>query len=277
LNRLGKVAAFAYFITLPLSALAQQPQTPAGQPSGEQDTINPDRPGIADGSTVVGPKRFQLELGVQHEYHSAAGSSEHLWFIPTLLRYGLDDHWEIRVETNGFVYDGLAQPGSATARTDGYAPISIGFKRHWQDSNGPGHPSLGAILRVFPPTGSGAFHSGHAQYDLRFAADWDFAPNWSLNPNLGFGTYEDGNGQVYTTGIFAMTLTRIVNSRIQVFADLGMLSPEQATEGRTSAIADGGITYLLDKNSQLDASGGTGIAGHSTPHPFWSVGYSRRF
>lgn len=272
-----ELAALTLLLALPLAAGAQQPGKPSGQSNDEQDVVNPDRPGIADSSTVIGPKRFQIELGVQHEYHSDSGSSEHLWFIPTLLRFGLNDNWELRFETNGYVYDRLYQPGAGISRTDGYAPVSIGVKRHWQDSNGPSQPSLSAILRIFPPSGSGAFHAVHAQYDLRFAADWDFAPNWSLNPNLGFGTYEDDNGQMFTGGLFAMTLTRTVNTRIQVFADIGLQSPEQATEGRTGTIADGGITYLLDKSSQIDASAGTGVSGHAAPHPFWSVGYSRRF
>jgi len=273
------VAALAVSSTVPgYAQQGQQPKTPAEQPSdNSDDTINPDRPGIADGSTVVGGHRFQIELGVQHEYRSDSGSSEHTWFIPTLLRFGVNDHWEVRVETNGYIYDRLFAPGAGITRTDGYAPVAVGFKHHWQDSKGPEQPSLGVIFRLFPPSGSGAFASSHAQYDLRLAADWDFAPSWSLNPNVGFGRYEDSNGTVFTTGLFAMTLTRIVDKRIQVFADIALQSPEQATEARMSTIADAGITYLLDKNTQLDASAGTGISGRTPPHPFWSVGYSRRF
>ena len=225
----------------------------------------------------LGRKRFQIETGVQHEYRTDSGSSRHTWFIPTLVRVGVSDNWELRVETIGYIYDRVFTPGAGISRTDGYAPISVGFKHHWQDSKGPEQPSLGAIFRVFPPSGSSDFHTSHATYDIRLAVDWDFAPNWSLNPNLGFARYQDGNGQVFTAGLFAMTLTRIINKRIQVFEDIALQSPEQATDASLGTIADAGITYLLDKNSQIDASAGTGIAGRTAPHPFWSVGYSRRF
>ena len=274
---LGVVTGVFLFVGAPI--LAQQPQTkPAEQQQGDDDdAISPDRPGIADSSTVVGKKRFQIEAGVQHEYRSDSGSSQHTWFVPTLLRFGINDNWEFRVETNSYTYDRVFVPGSGISRTDGYAPVSIGFKHHWQDSKGSEQPSLGVIGRVFVPSGSSDFRAAHASYDLRLACDWDFAPNWSLNPNFGFGRYEDGNGQVFTTGLFAMTLTRVINKRIQVFGDIALQSPEQATDGMTSTIADAGITYLLDKNSQLDASAGTGVSGHTPPHPFWSVGYSRRF
>ncbi len=279
MNRWMLGAALGLVLATAPPALAQTPTAKPAAPETQDadDVINPDRPGIADGSTVVGRKRFQIETGVQHEYRSDSGSSEHTWFTPTLLRFGLNDSWELRVETIGYIYDRNFMPGSGIARTDGYAPISLGFKHHWQDSKGPEQPSLGAILRVFAPIGSGSFRASHASYDLRLAVDWDFAPSWSLNPNLGFGTYQDGSGQVFTTGLFAMTLTRIVNKRVQVFGDIALQSPEQATDARTSTIADAGITYLLDKNSQIDASAGTGISGHSPPHPFWSIGYSRRF
>jgi hypothetical protein len=66
----------------------------------EPDLINADRPGIADGSTVVGPGTFQIESGVQAEFRRHDDSREHTLFIPTLLRFGIDSHWEVRIEGN---------------------------------------------------------------------------------------------------------------------------------------------------------------------------------
>ena len=37
------------------------------------DDANPDRPGIADGSSVVGASRFQVESGVQREQRHGGG------------------------------------------------------------------------------------------------------------------------------------------------------------------------------------------------------------
>src|ERR687884_234986 len=56
----------------------------------DQDLINADRPGIADGSTVVGPKTFQLESGIQQEFRRSGSIREHTFFVPTLLRFGID-------------------------------------------------------------------------------------------------------------------------------------------------------------------------------------------
>jgi hypothetical protein len=69
----------------------------------EPDLINADRPGIAGGSTVVGPGTFQIESGIQAEFRRNDDSREHTLFIPTLLRFGIDSHWEVRIEGNNLL------------------------------------------------------------------------------------------------------------------------------------------------------------------------------
>src|SRR5205823_3707335 len=68
--------------------------------SAEEDLINPDRPGIADGSTVVGLNHFQIETAVQIERRRQGPSSERRLFVPTLLRFGINQFWEFRLEGN---------------------------------------------------------------------------------------------------------------------------------------------------------------------------------
>src|SRR5438105_1333731 len=63
--------------------------------------IQPDRPGIADGSTVIFPGRFQIESGLLRQSLESGGIEQHAWFVPTLLRVGINQRWEARVETNG--------------------------------------------------------------------------------------------------------------------------------------------------------------------------------
>src|SRR5215510_9097344 len=74
------------FLSVPASAQTPGP-TDQAQIAAEPDLINPDRPGIADGSTVVGSKTFQVESGIQLEFRRAGESREHTFFVPTLLRF----------------------------------------------------------------------------------------------------------------------------------------------------------------------------------------------
>ena len=95
---------------VPFGSAAQtavQPQAAAQKPEPPPDFINPDRPGIADGSNVVGRRHFQFELGVQQEFRKDSGVSTRSTFIPTLLRFGIDDRWEAGVEGNNVVGEGI--------------------------------------------------------------------------------------------------------------------------------------------------------------------------
>ena len=111
----------------------------------DDDLINPDRPGIADGSQTINRGTFQIETGIDREHGENA--------FPTLLRYGITKNFEARVESESALTHPL-----------------IGFKAHLASA-----PSLGVIVRA------GEHHEG----DVRLAADINLGEKWSLNPNIG--------------------------------------------------------------------------------------------
>jgi len=165
--------------------------------------------------------------------------------------------------------------GLPDERISGMGPLSFGFKYHFQDSKGISHPSLGAIVRVFPSWGSGDFATHHVTGDVRLAADWDFAPKLSLNPNIGIGRFEDDRGRTFTAALVAVTLNYLPTKKLNPFIDMGIQSPER-TAGKASVIFDAGIAYILGHNIQLDASAGTGAHGAAPPQPFISARISYR-
>lgn len=242
----------------------------------DDDYANPDRPGIADGSEVIGAKRFQIETGLQIELRNEDGSKDRTIFLPTLFRVGLSDKFEVRVESNGYNWERSRDQGEDATQSRGWSPVSIGAKYQIQKRDGARQPAIGVIGRLFPPSGSGDFRSDHWIGDLRLAADWDFAPKLSLNPNVGVGHYEDDHGRAFNTGLLAVTLNYNPSKQLNFFVDTGEQFPEQRN-GHASAIVDAGVAYLPTKNLQLDLSVGTRVAGVIGPHPFFSAGISRRF
>jgi hypothetical protein len=256
---------------------SQSHNTSQSQGDDAQDLINPDRPGIADGSAVIGAKRVQIESGVQAEFRRDGESREHTLFVPTLLRVGINSRFEARVEGNTFTRVSEIDPLIATTHDEGFAPVSVGFKFQFEESKGVSHPSLGAIVRVFPDSGTGDFHTHHATGDARLAADWDFAPRLklSLNPNVGVGRYEDDQGRTFTAALFAVTLNYLPTKKLNPFVDVGVQSPEES-DGKSSVIFDTGLACIVGRNVQLDASIGTGAHGNSPPHPFVGFGISLR-
>lgn len=80
---------------LGLTLALQLAAAAAAQPV--HDTIHPDRPGLADGSNVVGAGRVQVETGLQRDDRSSNGTR-----FRTLLRVRLTDKVEFRVESNTY-------------------------------------------------------------------------------------------------------------------------------------------------------------------------------
>jgi hypothetical protein len=256
----------------------QQKCPPAqAESSPEPDLINPDRPGIADGSNVIGTKRFQIESGGQLEFRRSDGSREHTFFVPTLMRFGIDSRWEVRIEGNTFTRVTTLDLGNVSDQTSGFATTSIGFKDHIYNSNGDHQISLGTIVRVFPRWGSKDFRTQHTTEDFRLAADWNFAPclKLSLNPNIGLARYEDDQGRLFTAGLFAITLNYQPTKKLNPFVDLGVQFPE-SSNGKTAAVLDGGVAYIIGENLQVDAGIGTRVHGETGPRPLLEVGLSWR-
>ena len=252
---------------------------PAGcQTSGPQDDlINPDRPGIADGSTVVGSKTFQIESGTHFEFRRSGDDREHTFSVPMLLRFGIGDRWEARIEGNTFTRVTTFDAANMSDKTSGFAPTSIGFKYHIYNSNGDHQVSLGTIVRVFPTWGTKEFRTQHTTGDFRLTADWNFAPRLklSLNPNIGIARYEDDDGRLFTAGLFATTLNYLPTKKLNPFIDVAVQSPE-ASGGQSSAIVDGGVAYTIGHDLEIDASLGTRVHGTTGPQPFVEFGVSWR-
>ena len=245
--------------------------------ANQDDYINADRPGIADGSNVVGTGRFQIETGIQREHHRNSSSHDVTTFIPTLLRLGITSNFEARLESNTYTWMKLHDPDQGRNRFTGFAPASLGLKYQFIEAEGAERPSVGAILRVFPPLGSGRFRTTQTTGDFRLAADWDFAPKWSLNPNIGVAAYqEEPNSPRYMAGLFASTLSYNPTKNFNVFIDMGVRTPE-SNRGKASFIFDIGMAYIIGKNTQLDVSIGTGATGETSPRPFIAAGISHRF
>ena len=246
------------------------------QPPDSTDLINPDRPGIADGSRVISRAQWQFEVGLQNELRRPeAGTRTATTFAPTLIRFGIAERLEARVETNSIASTRTSGSGVPATRTTGYSPVSIGAKYQIYDSGVEGRHSFGLIARLFPPTGSSEFRNTRYTGDVRLAADWDFAPKLSINPNLGVGSQEGDRGRTFAAALGALTLNYLPTERINPFVDVGAQDPE-APNGATAIVVDTGLAYIIGRDVQFDVSAGRGVRGSSPPRPFVAIGLSLR-
>ena len=236
---------------------------------GEDDYINADRPGIADSSEVVARGRFQIETGLTLERRRTGEDPERAVFAPTLLRLGINERWEARLESD--VHAWMREAGSESVRA--YAPWSAGFKYRFLER---GEAGLGAIVGVSPPSGSGALRTRHTTGEVRLVADWEFNEHWSLNPNLGLAVEEDDAGERFTAKLFAMTLAYKPQRTLELFVDMGTQTPEARGAG-SAVIYDAGLAYLVSRDVQIDLSFGARGKGATPPRSFVAAGVSLRF
>ena len=241
----------------------------------ESDYVSSDRPGIADGSEVVGAGRVQLETGLQRERYRAGDDPERKTFLPTLLRVGVAPRWEARFESDLSAW--MRQPGpDGAGRIQAYAPFSLGLKHRFLGDAGPAQPSVGAILRISPASGSDTLRTRRTTGDLRIAADWEWRPRWWLNPNFGWAIDEDGEGRRFGAALAALTLSYKPAATLEFFIDTGMQRPEAKSAG-SALIYDAGFATLLSRDVQVDVSVGRRGTGSTPPRSFLAAGASIRF
>lgn len=214
------------FLFLPLFYLAQ---------------IKTDRPGEGTASDVVSPKTIQLESGVVYHKDENGFTSDHL------LRFGITEKWEVRLQTNQDLSDS--------------SESTYGFSSKYKFLAGENFsPSLALI----------------ADSDFQFK-DYSFtlASDKKLTENLGSSAgiaYLKENLLHYFFFSFGLDYT-FEDDRWAIFGEYfgyynSMLSPEHGS--------DFGITFLASPNLQLDVSFGSNLQNISNQY-FLSTGISYQF
>jgi hypothetical protein len=215
----------------------------------QQEPIVADRPGFADGSATVGKSTVQLEVGANLE-----DAGESFLSLPTLLRIGLTDALELRIESDVIGFSDGDQD---------LAPIAAGFKLRLLEGDVP----LSLLASVQPPSGGRTFGATQFESEIRLVSDINLGNGLSLTPNAGIALVE-GDGP---SAVVAATLEKELG-HVLPFVDV-----EARTGHGTSMIIDGGVAWIVNNDTQLDVAGGFDVAGDEYPDWFITAGISRRF
>ena len=210
----------------------------------DDDTINPDRPNVANSSQVVGNRRVELETGVQWDRQRDLDAHVRTLTTPALLRIGVSDALELRVDTDGRTIEHASDPASgAHAVSAGWADLSAGVKWHVADQDDM-RPSVGLIAEVALPTGSAALRGSGFRPAVEVPLEWDLGQDWSLG--VMPGVVRDSG---LTHGVLAASLGKAFSERLHGFAEV---AAPQIGHG-TQALVDTGVAWLVNKDCQLDA------------------------
>lgn len=244
--------------------------------AGEQEQIVTDRPDFVESSNVVGAGRVQIETSLAFERDRAGGGRERTASTPTLLRVGIGDTLELRLETDGRMRT-VATPANGGARSvqSGYADSALGVKWHMADAGGA-RPSLGLLAHIDFDSGSQPFRAPGMGASLRLAAEWELADDYSLGLMPGLSTQRDEQGRRYTGGIFGVVLGKEWNERFRTFAEFSAQHIAPSRHGGSQLTADIGAAWLLSDSVQIDTALSRGL-NRTTPDYGWTVGLSVKF
>ena len=228
-----------------------------------------DRPDQTESSAVLPRGYFQIETGLT--YSDEGSESRTLEYPGTLVRIGLAKRLELRLGTQGFVSEFEGD------ETTGYGDSEIGAKIYLWRERGR-RPEAALLASVSVPTGNSAFSTRHADPSFRFLFSHTLTETVSLAYNIGaaWETIATTSGSATLSDLeYTLAAAFALTDRIGAFAELFGATPLSAGGG-TAISADGGFTYLLRPNIQLDVELGAGIT-DDAPDWFLTAGVSFRF
>ena len=242
----------------------------------ELDELITDRPDATESPQTIQPGVVQLEIGVTRTHDAEAGVAIDQFALPgTLVRIGLSRRIELRVGWNGF-QDLEVQEGGVDFRDDGIGDSSLGFKIGLTD-NATTSTVTALLVETSVPTGADGFTNDRADPSVRYIAAFDVAESVGLGVNLGVNWGTEGQGASRDTLVSAFYtvatgfgLSDRIGAFIELLGELGLDSGVADTHS-----FDGGFTYRVRPNVQLDIAGGVGL-NSAADDWFLGIGVSAR-
>lgn len=212
----------------------------------EKPELIGDRPDQTESAFVIPKGYFQLEDGFLFENETS--EIQNISYSSLLLRYGLFDHFELRFNTE---YNGIR--GSGISEVDGFSPISMGAKIHVNNERG-WVPQIAFLAHIgIAETGFKDFKQDDHSAQMVLTFNHTLNDFWSVGYSLGVTFPSEVHYSVGTyTLVSGFALTEKLGAFVEAYGDF---SKEMTPENKVN----GGITYLLTPNFQVDIAGGFGL------------------
>jgi hypothetical protein len=239
--------------------------------------ISTDRPDQSESPYLMDKGYFQVELGGAIEK-----TGEYVWSVTgdvvtfhthsypsALFRYGLSKNVELRASIEYLQLKSKAKFEGEIQTETGFSPLTLGTKVKLFSEKGS-MPETALLLNVsIPFKENSPFQSDYIGTEFRFAMTNNLSKRFTLSYNIGG---EFGAGSQGATGIYTVALGAGLIKKLSAFVELYGFMPQKTSPDHRF---DAGLTYLIMKNIQADASFGLGIS-EKSPDYFVGLGVSVR-
>jgi len=237
------------------------------------DPIATDRPDFVESSQVVGTARVQIETSVGLERDSMEEGAARAFSTPTLLRVGIAERLELRMETDGrMVTDFDTADSDETVR--GWADLSFGFKLQMGQNEGA-HPALALLVHVDVDSGSSEYRGDDLRPSARVVAEWELPSDFSFGVMPGIVYDKSDNGR-FVSGVAAAVIGKQFTDKLRGFFEVAGQQIAHAEDGGCIVTYDMGVAYLVTDDLQLDTAVAR-AANSNTPDWGFVLGLSARF
>jgi Putative MetA-pathway of phenol degradation len=243
----------------------------------EKDEIVTDRPDFTESSSTVGRGRVQLESGYTYFHDHGAGTRIHLHSFPEgLLRFGVGAEWfEGRIGWNYFNQRTKAEGfiDSPWGAADLYLGVKLGLTEQKAYL-----PETALIVQMFVPTGAEEFTGNRVLPGFNYLFGWDVSEFLSLGGSFQMNRTADDVGHPYLQVAQSLTVGYHLTQKWGAYTEWFAFYPDGAVAPGVGPehYFDGGFTYKVTKNLQLDWRAGIGLNEHAVDY-FAGAGLSMRY
>jgi hypothetical protein len=236
----------------------------AGEP------LEANRPGRADPPTVLAPGVAHIEGGFSFERETEGEPDTDTLTLPEIeLRLGVYERLELQLFAEGLVQEWDDGAGNRTGGSDLELDARV---RLWEQAGW--RPATAVDFGVSFPTGSGFATSDGFDPEGEILYAWDFAERWNLNGNFDFASETQGDDDSSRHFVYRpeLALGLTISDRLGSFVEYYGVIEESAADQHS---VDGGVTFLLSEDLQLDISAGAGL-NDAAPDFFVAAGVAWR-
>ena len=230
--------------------------------AAQDDVISTDRPDFVESSNVVGKGRLQIETSLAFDSTREGAGRARATATPTLLRLGVADDVELRLETDGR----SRQWGGGGPVVRGMADLSAGVKWHLRDGDEAGRAALAVLAHLDLPTGARALRADGARPSLRVVAEWELPGDMSLGLMPGLASERNAVGRRFTSALVGVVVGKELTPAWRSFVELSAPRIARGRDGGTQLSLDLGAAYLVNRQCQIDAAVSRGLNRNSADY-----------
>lgn len=268
---LGRRGLWSGAICLVALSVAFAAPAALADPAGNDPVMNSDQRGFVPTSGLAGEGNIQVETGVSGAEDGTGTSSTTAWSTPTVLRFGMPNNYEIRLQSAAY-----SHVHTSSATTAGMADLMVGMKTILPQTY-VRQVSLAALIQATFPSGSEQLKNNGVRPEFQLIGQWRLPNDNAISGFAGLRSDVDQtDNSRYPTGMLGVNYSHTWSSRFDTYAEVAGREIRTAQYGGKNMMWDVGGAWRALPTTEINGLIGYGLKDNDTDMT-WKIGISQRF